>query len=212
MTRRRLTEDFVHHHKAIRDRTGNNPFGIRQAQVRYPELAISIRELEALWRVFERHRWFAKHRFIVQAHPEFDRAYNDYQNRWRQHVSAALYYTPPDEEFTRWLEEELKSLVEAKEESASQSQKAEEEEEWDFDPERHSAASLIEGVAIYIRDSKADQEPFFSRAAGAFDWLSATVGVELSQIEKRWQEFLPPRPPKPPPPRPPKPPPPPPAA
>jgi hypothetical protein len=61
-------------------------------------------------------------------------------------------------------------------------------DEWDFDPDRHSAADHFEAIAEYI-DNKADDAPLFSRAKGAFDWLEQTLDIDLSAMERRWKEF-----------------------
>ena len=193
MARQRLTEDFVRHYEVLRDRTGNNPFGIRGALTKNPQLAVSIRELDRLWDAFEEHRKFSKHRFIVQAHPKFDSSFRAYQARWRRAWLDLRDWEDEQagrEPFSVWFAREMLDSSTAEAEGSQEEERSEEEEQdWDFDSERHSAASLVEGVAEYIRSCKADDEPFFSRAAGAFDWLSKSVNLDLSKIEERWREF-----------------------
>jgi hypothetical protein len=78
----RITEDFVQHHKVLVQRTGNNSYNVRRALDRDPALAVSIRELDRIWRMIESHRKRSKRRFIVQTDPGFPTAIDDYKERW----------------------------------------------------------------------------------------------------------------------------------
>ena len=82
MAPQRITDEFVRHWKHLRDRTGDNPSAVMPSLAKHPELGVSLeRLLEILDRV-EDHRRFSKHRFIVQAHPEFRKALLDFMHRW----------------------------------------------------------------------------------------------------------------------------------
>ena len=187
MARQRITEDFVKHLALLKEKSGNSPHGIEGALGRDPQVAISIRELLVISRAIDWHENHSKSRFIVQAHPEFPKALEDYRKRWQ-----SAWITLKDwedkkagrETTTACIERMLSELSDNKDSSFV----ADEPDDWDFDPEEHSAATHIEGMADYIGD-KADDEPFYSRAKGAWDWLLNTVGVDLGTIEKRWREF-----------------------
>jgi hypothetical protein len=61
---------------------------------------------------------------------------------------------------------------------------------WFFDPERHSAAELVGQLADHCRDHAGDH-PTWSRWEGAFSWLRDTLGLDLAEIERRWQTIRP---------------------
>lgn len=189
MARQRITEDFVKHLSILKERSGNSPQGIKRALECDHQVASSIRELETIISLIEWHRNNSKHRFIVQAHPKFSEVLKDYRERWQ--VSARI--TLQDWEDERDGREKMSASRIVRElneisEKLESSGVVDEDEEWDFDPEEHSAAAHIEGMADYIGE-RADDELFFSRAKGAWDWLVNTVGVDLSTVEKRWREF-----------------------
>jgi hypothetical protein len=65
--------------------------------------------------------------------------------------------------------------------------------DWDedgpfFDPQRDSAAELITELAHCCRD-RAGEHPSWSRWEGAFDWLRETVGLNLMEIQRRWEDL-----------------------
>ncbi|MGC2223122.1 MAG: hypothetical protein WA624_12525 [Methylocella sp.] len=188
MARQRSTEDFVKHLNLLKQRSGNNPRGIRSALERDPQVAISIRELLTASRTIDWHENNSNLRFIPQAHPKFSEALEDYRKRWRHSAWITLLDWEAEragrETLTARIERTLSELSDNKDSSFV----ANEDDDWDFDPEEHSAATHIEGMADYIGD-KADDEPFFSRAKGAWDWLVNTVGIDLGTVEKRWREF-----------------------
>jgi hypothetical protein len=181
----RLTEDFVRHHKLLVERTGNNPHGVRRALEKHPDVAVSIRELDRFWHVIESHRKSSKRRLLVQTDPLFPKTLDDYRSRWLGVVVDLWDWEAEkagQEPLSAWVERELSSPSQLSEADAT------EDDDWDFDPDLHSAASHIEGIADYISD-KADDQAFFSRAKGAFDWIRNTVGVDLEALETRWREF-----------------------
>ena len=95
----RTTEEFVRHHRLLVERTENDPSNAAKALDKFPELEISIERLQEIGHAVETHRYSAKRRFIVQAHPEFQRAVSDFRSRWssahdvvrnRKYIQAAL--------------------------------------------------------------------------------------------------------------------------
>jgi hypothetical protein len=123
---------------------------------------------------------------LVQAHPAFFKTLNDYQARWRWVIFDLLDWESEkagNEPLSVWIEKELAGLL-----SQPSAPVVHEDDEWDFDPDWHSASSHIKGVAEYIGD-KVDDAPFFSRAKGAFDWLKHTMDIDLEGMETRWREL-----------------------
>jgi hypothetical protein len=179
----RITEDFVKHFKLLKERSGNSPLNIRRALERDPQVADAMRELESILFRIDRHENHSNFRFIPQAHPEFAKALDDYRKRWQ---SASLTLKDWEDEragrepTTAFFKRRLSELFDNKESSFD----ADDDDDWDFYPEEHSAAEHVEEVFEQI-GYKADDEPFFNRAKGAWDWLVNTVGVDLETIEKR---------------------------
>jgi hypothetical protein len=189
LARQRITEDFVKHLNLLKQRSGNNPRGIRSALERDPQVAISIRELLTASRTINWHENNSNLRFIPQAHPMFSEALEDYRKRWRHSAWVTLLDWEAERDgratTTACIERMLSELSDHTESFLI----ADEPDDWDFDPEEHSAATHIEGMADYIGD-KADDEPFFSRAKGAWDWLVNTVGVDLGRLKKGGESSL----------------------
>ena len=137
-----------------------------------------------MWRLIETHRKESKRRVLIQTHHAFPKALDDYRARWLGAIVDLFDWKEEKagrEPISVRLERNLADL-------SSQPSTPEEDNDWDFDPDEHSAASHIEAVANYIGD-KVNDAPFFSRANGAFHWLKETVGVDLTAIENRWREF-----------------------
>ena len=194
--KQRLTEDFVKHLKLLVDRTGNSPHNIQRALDRNPEIAVSIRELDRLWKVFESHRVRSKRKIVVQAHPAFFNAHNDYRARWRN-VIVNLWdwesIKAGEEPISDWLDREIEALSKVPAERSNIEDDGREfivddDTNWDFDPSKDSAAVQFEGVADYLSD-KSEDAAFFSRASGAFAWLKKTMGIDVGAMERRWHEF-----------------------
>jgi hypothetical protein len=181
----RITEEFVRHHKVLVERTGNTRHNVRSALDRGPTLALSIRELDRIWSIIDSHRKHSKWRFIVQAHPAFRRAKDDYEARWKGAIVDLWDWDDTKagrEPLTVWLERKLAELADRPAEPKSPQDQ--DDDEWDFDPDKHSAANHFEGIALYIAD-KAKNELFF-----ACRWrLEKTMGIDLCAMEQRWREF-----------------------
>ncbi|MGQ0446334.1 MAG: hypothetical protein ACT4O2_14725 [Beijerinckiaceae bacterium] len=187
MAGQRITEDFVKHFKLLKERSWNSPHNVRRALQRDPQVATSIRELDRISSQISRFENYSKWRFIVQAHPEFSKAWRDYRERWYYaYITLADWEAEKDgrETPSAWFERRLSELSDNKESSFD----ADDEDDWDFYPEEHSAAGHVEEIFEQI-GYKADDEPFYSRAKDAWDWLVNTVGVDLKKIEERWKEF-----------------------
>ena len=164
------------------------PRGVKRALDGDQQVAISIRELDRIWHLIDQHRRYARRRFIVQAHPEFWRAMKDYGERWGSSFIALQDWEDEKagrETLSEWLDRELSKPTD---DSPSSAGAGGDDDEWDFQPDEHTAADHMEGIAEYVA-GKADDEPFFSRATGAWDWLTKTVGLDVRSIEKKWREF-----------------------
>lgn len=97
MARTRLTEEFVHHFRHLVERTGNHPSGVIRALDKHPDLAVSVERLHEIQKRVETHRKFSKHRLIVQAHPDFPKAFKDFQERWpRAYAEAKVWLDAKD--------------------------------------------------------------------------------------------------------------------
>jgi hypothetical protein len=122
---------------------------------------------------------------VLTPHPSLSAPGERERLRGGRGASAHWLRGPPHvagrEPISVWLERQLADTS-----SQLSAPKAQEDDDWDFDSDEHSAASHIEAVADYI-GYKVDDEPFFSRANGAFHWLKETVGVDLTAIENRWR-------------------------
>lgn len=194
MALERVTEEFVRHYKALRDRSGNSPNGVRAALEKHPELAVSVRELDRIWSSFVEHRKFAKFRFIIQSHPEFYRAYRDYERHWKGAYPALLDWEdiqagvePLSARIDRLLDEAPGGIASETEQSATS---WDDDDDWSFDPDEHSAAELIEELESYLSDTASNRgDPHFFRWAKALGWLRDTVGMNFKDIERRWHEF-----------------------
>jgi hypothetical protein len=166
----RITEEFVGHLKELKRLTGNDPRRVRASLDANEDTATHIRELDTIAYFVNRHRQESKRRYIVQAHPEFFNAFSDYNNRWTGASSEVLDWEaeragrePP----SVWLERELSRM----EKEPSSAIRAFRNDSWDFDPDEDSAASYIEALAENA-GNKSDDEPFFSRAKQAYDWMT----------------------------------------
>jgi hypothetical protein len=182
----RVTEDFVRHYNLLIEKTGNSPHGVSRALDRDGNIAASIRELYRIWTLVERHRLHSKLRFLVQTHGSFPTALDDYERRWRDAVVDLWDWESVkagQEPLSIMLEGELSDLV-----PTSPSSEISDDEDWDFDPERHSAADHFQIVANYIA-GKAIDAPVFSRANSAFAWLTNTMNLDVGAMERRWREF-----------------------
>ena len=197
---RRPTEDFVRHYDLLVSRTGNSPNGIRAALNRDDHLAESIRELDNIWWIVERHRRFSQRRFIVQAHPRFRRAFDAYTARWHDHAMVAVLDweaeqrgdEPPSQWIDHLLREEFGILENP---PASVNQDQHERYEREFDPDEHVAAvefGFIENILRRESENGYYEEPYeaaCSLAAGAIKWIRETVGLNIAEIQMRWKEF-----------------------
>jgi hypothetical protein len=186
MASQRITKDFVSHFKLLRDRTGNSVHNVRRALDRDPQIAASIEELDRIERLVEMHRKQSKRRFIVQTDAEFPAAFRDYQSRWMAAVGTLRDWEDDRAGRPRTSETILKMLEDMSQSKLPTSD--EEWEDWDFNPDNHSAAEHIDSLAENAAD-KSDDFPFFSRAAQAYKWLCSTVGLDLRALEERWSEF-----------------------
>jgi hypothetical protein len=82
VARTRLTDEFVRHFTHLQELTGNNPSGVIRALDKHPKLAVSIARLHEIQKRVETHRKFSERRFLVQTHPNFPKAFKDFQERW----------------------------------------------------------------------------------------------------------------------------------
>jgi hypothetical protein len=87
----RITEEFVRCHRLIIQSTGNDPGRLALALDKFPNLAASIKRLHQIEQGIERFKSFGKHRFIIQAHPEFRGAVKDFHQRWARAGYNPLY-------------------------------------------------------------------------------------------------------------------------
>jgi hypothetical protein len=195
---RRPTEDFVRHYELLKSRTGNSPNGARAALNSDAQIAVSIRELERLWRLVDEHRRFSKRRFIVQADPRFRRAFDDYEARWKYAVVAMWDWEseqrgeePLSQELERWLKERMEASCDNARESVGGDQ--DDVHEWEFDPDKHSASDEIDFAEVILKSERANGDEEYgaacSRAVGAFKWIHETVGLDIGEVERRWREF-----------------------
>jgi hypothetical protein len=83
-----------------------------------------------------------------------------------------------------------KAITRLRESMWDPDQESGDHDDWFFDPARHSAAELIGALANHCHDRGGDL-PLWQRCAGAFDWLRDTVGLDLAEIERRWQRIDP---------------------
>jgi hypothetical protein len=184
----RVTEDFVHHHRNLRERTGNNPSGARRALDKFPDLAYSIGRLREIYEQLNRHRRFGARRFVVQAHPEFQRAFKDYRDRWRRELQRMLNEDPglglkdiEPIEIDLGAPEEVTTPVETGSEGFGW------EERWQFDPERDKLTEMLHWLQSVVRGTALDD--WDDRAVEAVDWLEHSVGLDFDDIQRRWIEF-----------------------
>ena len=195
---RRLTEDFVRHYNLLIRSTGNSPNGIRAALNSDGQIAVSIRELDRLWRLIDKHRRFSKRKFIVQADPRFRRAFDNYEEH-RKHAVVALWHWEAEQshdellsqELERWLSERLEASCDNALEAVDGDQ--DEVHEWEFDPDKHSASGEIYFAEVILQSEKANGDEEYgaacSRAVGALKWIHDTVGLDIGEVERRWREF-----------------------
>jgi hypothetical protein len=196
---RRPTEDFVRHYDLLVLRTGNSPNAIRAALNRDGQLALSIRELDDIWRLVEQHRRFAKRRFIVQTHPKFCQVFNDYEARWKDRAMMAVMDWEAEQRGEEPISQIIdRVLLEFEEESKTNARESVGEEqhevhEWDFDPDEHSASEGIFWAGEVLRCAADQGDEHYgamcSRAAGALKWIQETIGLDFSEVERRWKEF-----------------------
>jgi hypothetical protein len=195
----RVTEEFVKHHNLLASLCGNSPSNVDAALSRNEQLAASIRQLDEMWHIVEQHRRFSKRRFIIQAHPKFRRALDDYEKRWKNKAMVAMWdweavkrgEEPLSHQFERFLKESEASSKANADESFDED---DDEDVWEFDPDKHSAASLIEfaeEIVHYEIDSGAEDDyaARCSRTAGALKWVRESIGLNIAEIERRWKEF-----------------------
>jgi hypothetical protein len=210
---RRVTEDFVRWYELMLSRTGNMPAALPAKLERDRQLLHAIHELDSLWDVINRHRRISRRRFIVQADPKFRRAFEDYEARWkslidahweeqRRMVDLALDKTTLTAADLTLLDENATGSPDAThsvgsvDENAADQQPTPERYDWEFDPDRDSAAELIEYVEGFLQveiDSgfRDSHTAMCSQAAGAMKWMRETVGLDLGEIESRWKEIPP---------------------
>jgi hypothetical protein len=193
---RRPTEDFIHHYDLLVSRTGNSPNAVRAALNRDDQLAASVRELDDIWQLVERHRRFSKRRFIVQAHPKFWRAFDDYEKRWKEHAMDAVWNWEAEQRGEEIPGDWIGLLLGESDDNAPVSISTDQHEmlEWQFDPDEHSAASAIDFAEQILEleshyDADGPHIAACSRALGAFKWLRETVGLDIAEVETWWREF-----------------------
>lgn len=158
----RITEDFVKHYQLLVEKTGNSPHNLSGALDRYDNLATSIRELDRIWRMVENHRMVAKRRFIVQAHPKFWKALKDYRARWTWSLTS-LWDWQAKREGRETPTDIIERLVAELPDAPADNTGADSiNDDWDFEPDTHSAASHVETVIEYL-EGRIEDEPWFSR-------------------------------------------------
>lgn len=89
MARIRITEDFVRHYRLLIEQTDGDPSKVRRALARDQNLATSISLLHEIQERVEHNRRFGPRRYIVQAHPDFRPALEDFRERWSQAYGEA---------------------------------------------------------------------------------------------------------------------------
>lgn len=188
MAAQRITEDFVKHFQLLSDRTGNSPHNLHRALDRDENLAASIRELDRIWRMLEEHRRISKRRFIVQVDPKFWKALKEYSMKWTSSLHSLLDWEAKREGRetpTEFIERLLAELPDAPADNTGADSI---DGDWDFEPDTHSAASHVKTVIEYL-EGRIEDEPWFSRALGAFTWFTGTVGLDFEHIETGFKQF-----------------------
>jgi len=75
------TEEFVLFYRLLKERTADDPSRVAAALDEFSDLAAGIVRLHEIKRAYEWHQDFSARRFIVQAHPEFSDAVDDFHGR-----------------------------------------------------------------------------------------------------------------------------------
>ena len=169
--------------------TDSNPENLKSALARSGTLEKIINDLDLLYRTIESHRKTSRRRQIVQADENFLVALQRYETAWSE---AWLIASGIDLDFD--LDEMLSTTSDTKKVdteaalSTDISNLAALGGRWEFDFDDDSAAELVEGI-IENASYKIEDSEFYSRALGGWTWLTATVGLNLRDIEDRWREL-----------------------
>jgi hypothetical protein len=181
----RYTEEFVRCVKVLDEHTSGDPDALRDALDSSKEVGEAVVLLAALHEKWKEHSNTSPNKRIVQCHPQFLSSLRRYEEVWSDSFAEKIYWEmgPEAEASIKASIDETFSQI-GKHEGKSGSS----EESWDFDPATDSCARAMDGIIAYAEE-RANEYPYFHKAQVAAKWFSETVGLELSDIEKRWKEF-----------------------
>jgi hypothetical protein len=187
MQRERATEEFVRLFREINRMTNSDPQRIKDLAKTTNSISTIVDRLHKLYSLFEQHRKYSPNRRIIQAHPEFRKAFVLYEADWQNSWIDAL-----DINFD--FELDLVPLVNGNDNSKTSTLCNNDsfELEWalesEFDPDKKTAASDLASIREYV-EGKVDDSAFYERAVKSWKWFDETVGVDLAEIERRWHKF-----------------------
>lgn len=190
----RVTEDFVHHYRNICDRTGNSPSNIQRALGRNIDLPHSIRRLCEIDDQLNRQRRFGSRRFVIQAHPEFHKAYKDYCDRWRVQIQR-VFRDHPDlvQEDIAPITIDLNIDLEQLSSIVVSSEALGHEASGRFDPEKDDVTEAFNWLRNQVREFAEscgdDWGDWTSSAIDGLDWFVESVGLNFAEVQRRWIEF-----------------------
>ncbi len=187
MQHERVTEEFVRLFREINRVTNSDPKRVKELAKAKNSVSGVIKKLHDLFSEIEQDRKHFPNKWVVQAHPGFLKAFGEYKADWQNSWIDAL-------DLDLDLEFELSaeaSLVDNKQSKSSTSFLSDDfvwGMEAEFDPDEKTAASDLASVREYI-EGKVDDSPFYERAVKSWKWFDETVGIDLTEIERRWHQF-----------------------
>lgn len=176
-----FSEEFVLLLTKLEERTEGKLQNLMSALDKYPDLHSTVDSLSEMWRAWEEHMRSSPNKRVVQAHPQFLTALRRYEDTWED-CGAIKFRWVLGPERAAAFDKSIDEILDAPLANTTR------DEAWTFDPEFHSAAVEIGSAHEYIAD-RASDFAWFSRAAGAIEWFTGTVGLDYAEIENRWQEF-----------------------
>ena len=180
----RITEEFVRTFRAVKSGLGGTyDADVFARKLEEDENFVAIVDhLDSLVRSVLEGLKKKKDKTVKQAHPEFAKELSEFKTRWEQlPVDYLMWRMGP-------LELDIEALI--KEASSSQSGNVVEDrdDEFEFDDEKESGASLVSGMVKYVRDHAEFGGGQFNRMAEAFLWFEAR-GLDLDVFERRWKKI-----------------------